>query len=61
VHYVSPTEDNQRQTQKMKARGLFSDVRAEIGQIIVAVVNASRVAELVSADRAALRTLIQKG
>jgi len=61
VHYVSPTEDNQRQTQKMKARGLFSDVHAEIGQIIVAAVNVPRVAELVAADRVALHTLIQKG
>jgi len=61
VHYVSPTEDNQRQTQKMKARGLFSDVHAEIGQIIVAAVNVPRVAELVAADHVALRTLIQKG
>jgi hypothetical protein len=45
----------------MKARGLFSDVHTEIGQIIVATVNASRIGELVAADRVALRHLIQKG
>jgi isocitrate lyase len=61
VHYVTPTEDNLRQTQKMKARGLFNDVHTEIGQIIVATVNASRIGELVAADRVALRHLIQKG
>jgi isocitrate/methylisocitrate lyase len=61
VHYVTPTEDNQRQTQKMKARGIFSEVRNEIGQIIVATVNAARIAELVAADRGALQQLICKG
>jgi hypothetical protein len=33
----------------------------EIGQIIVAAVNASRITELVAGDREALRNLIQKG
>jgi isocitrate lyase len=61
VHYVTPTEDNQRQTQKMKTLGIFNDVHTEIGQIIVAAVNASRIAELVAGDREALRNLIQKG
>ena len=40
VHYVSPTEDNRYQAQKMKAHGLFSDVHDEVGQIIVADVDA---------------------
>jgi isocitrate lyase len=61
VHYVTPTEDNQRQTQRMKARGIFSTVNTEIGQIIVAGVNAARIAELIAADRVALRNLIQEG
>jgi isocitrate lyase len=61
VHYVTPTEDNQRQTQKMKTLGVFSDVHTEIGQIIVARVNAVRIAELIAPDREALRSLIQKG
>ena len=31
VHYVSPTDDNRYQAQKMKAHGLFSDVHDEVG------------------------------
>ena len=36
VHYVSPTEDNRYQAQKMKTHGLFSDVHDEVGDVIVA-------------------------
>jgi isocitrate lyase len=61
VHYVTPTEDNARQTQKLKALGIFSEVHTEIGQIIVATVEARRIGELLAADRTALRALIQKG
>src|SRR6266545_4608193 len=60
LHYVTPTDDNQRQTQKMKALAIFNDVHTEIGQIIVAAVNAPRIAELIAADGEALRNLIQK-
>ena len=60
LHYVTPTDDNQRQTQKMKALAIFNDVHTEIGQIIVAAVNATRIAELIAADGEALRNLIQK-
>jgi isocitrate lyase len=60
VHYVSPTEDNQYQTAKMKSHGLFSGVNTEVGQIIVADVNHSRVAELLAPDRMALWKLIRK-
>jgi isocitrate/methylisocitrate lyase len=60
VHYVSPTEDNQYQTTKMKSHGLFSEVNTEVGHIIVAQVNRSRVAELLAPDRVALWKLIRK-
>jgi isocitrate/methylisocitrate lyase len=60
VHYVSPTEDNQYQATKMKSHGLFSDVNTEVGQIIVADVNRSRVAELLAPDRIELWKLIRK-
>jgi isocitrate lyase len=60
VHYVSPTEDNQYQTQKMKAHGIFSEVNTEVGQIIVANVNTQRIAELLQADRVALDRLVRK-
>jgi isocitrate lyase len=60
LHYVSPTEDNERQTQKMKELGLFSSVTTEVGMIIVATVNPPRIDELLQPDRAALRKLIGK-
>ncbi|MGH9773642.1 MAG: isocitrate lyase ICL2 [Candidatus Acidiferrales bacterium] len=60
VHYVTPTEDNESQTMKMKGLGIFSDVHTEVGQIIVAHVNAQRVAELLKPDGAALLEMIRK-
>jgi isocitrate lyase len=60
VHYVSPTEDNRYQAQKMKAHGLFSDVHDEVGQVIVADVSVEGVKELLAADRARLADLIQQ-
>src|SRR5436309_3474809 len=60
VHYVSPTDDNRYQTQKMKTHGLFSDVHDEVGQIIVADVNAASVKTLLAADRARLEDLIRQ-
>jgi isocitrate/methylisocitrate lyase len=60
VHYVSPTEDNQYQATKMKSHGLFSEVNTEIGQIIVADVNHSRIDELLAPNRVALWKLIRK-
>ena len=60
VYYVTPTEDNLYQTEKMKSHGIFSDVYQEVGEIIVADVNHERIAELLAPDRAALRRLICK-
>ena len=60
VHYVSPTEDNQYQTQKMQAHGIFDGVHTEVGQIIVAGINTARVQALLQPDREALRKLIRK-
>jgi len=58
VHYVSPTEDNQRQAEGMKKQGLFAAVTEEVGEIIVADVSQDRVKELLAPDRAALSKLI---
>jgi isocitrate lyase len=58
VHFLTPTEDNQRQTAKMKARGLFREVNNEVGEIIVAEVDRAHVKELVAQDRSALESLI---
>ena len=60
VHYVTPTEDNEFQTQKMRSMGIFSDVHTEIGQIIVARVNKEHVAELLKPDRVLLLEMIRK-
>ena len=60
VHYVTPTEDNEFQTQRMKSVGIFSDVHTEIGQIIVAQVNKEHVAELLKPDRLLLLEMIRK-
>ncbi len=60
VHYVSPTEDNHYQTQKMMKHGIFSDVHSEVGQMIVADVNSARIAELIAPDTHAMMKLIDK-
>jgi len=60
VYYVSPTEDNVYQTEKMKAHGIFSSVNKDVGEIIVADVNQDRIAELLAPDRVALQKLIHK-
>ncbi|MHA7653599.1 isocitrate lyase ICL2 [Mycobacterium sp. ML4] len=60
VYYVTPTEDNQYQTAKMKSHGIFSEVYQEVGEIIVADVNKPRIEELLNPDRTALRRLILK-
>lgn len=55
MYYVTPTEDNIYQADKMKAHGIFSDVHKDVGEIIVADVNQDRIAELLEPDRAALK------
>jgi isocitrate lyase len=60
VHFVTPSEDNLRQADGMKAQGLFGSVVQEVGEIIVADVNKARVRELLAPDKAALKALIAK-
>jgi isocitrate lyase len=60
VHYVSPTDDNRYQTQKMKTHGLFSDVHDEVGDIIVADVSPENVKVLLAPDRKRLEDLIHR-
>jgi isocitrate lyase len=60
VHYVSPTDDNRYQAQKMKAHSLFSDVHDEVGHVIVADVNAEGVKALLAPDRDLLNALIER-
>ena len=60
VYYVTPTEDNVYQADKMKTHGIFKGVNKDVGEIIVADVNADRIAELLEPDHAALQRLIRK-
>jgi isocitrate lyase len=60
VHYVSPTDDNRYQAQKMKTHGLFSNVHDEVGHVIVADVNAEGVKALLAPDRKRLNALIER-
>lgn len=60
VHYVSPTNDNQKQTEGMKRLGIYSDVHIEIGDIIVAAVNPERIKELLNPDLVELKKLVFK-
>ena len=60
MHYVSPNEDNEKQTTAMKGLGIFSEVNSEVGHIIVASVNPDRVSALLNPDRVELEKLIAK-
>jgi len=60
MHCLSPTDDNQHQSQKMRRLGLFSKVDTEGRMIIVATVNPDRIAELLNPDQVMLKRLIMK-
>ncbi len=60
VHYVTPSEDNKRQTEGMKKLGIFKKVSKEMGDIIGATVNSGKVKELLTEDKVKLRKLIAK-
>lgn len=59
VHFLTPTDDNLKQCEGMKARGIFKSVATEIGEIIVTEVVKDRVKALVGSDKAALEALIK--
>src|SRR3989338_7471248 len=60
VHYVSPTDDNEKQTKKMQELGIYKEVNLEIGDIIVANVHSERITELMNPDKKELLNLIVK-
>jgi isocitrate lyase len=60
IHYVTPTDDNAKQTAGMAKLGIFDDVSTEVGDIIVAGIDGDRVGELLKADRAQLGKLIRR-
>ena len=59
VHFLTPTDDNLKQCEGMKARGIFKSVATEIGEIIVTEVVKDRVKDLVGSDKTALEALIK--
>ena len=59
-HYVTPNEDNKRQTDGMKKLGVFKKVSKEIGDIIVATVDSHCINELLNQDQVMLKKLIAK-
>ena len=61
IHYLSPTEDNARQSESMEALGIFSATHEEVGQIIVADINMDVIKPLVDGDSAAREKLITRG
>jgi isocitrate lyase len=50
IHYLTPTEDNARQVENLKKRGLFESTHDEVGEIIVADVNAETVKGLLEPE-----------
>jgi isocitrate lyase len=61
VHYLTPTDDNRHQCERMLAIGIFDSVNDEVGEIIVADVAATAVRDLVRPDSTDRERLIVKG
>jgi isocitrate lyase len=57
IHFLTPTDDNRRQCERLSDRGIFRSVSDEVGEIIVADVDAATVRGLVT-DETALASLI---
>ena len=60
VHYLTPTEDNRHQCERMLELGIFTAVNDEIGEIIVADVDAAAIRGLVTPDSEARGRLIAR-
>jgi isocitrate lyase len=60
IHYLTPTEDNIHQAASMKTLGIFTSTSEEVGDILVADIDADRVDALVAADSAERGKLIRK-
>jgi isocitrate lyase len=57
IHFLTPTDDNRRQCERLSDRGILRSVSDEVGEIIVADVDAATVRSLVT-DESALAVLI---
>ena len=61
IHYLTPTDDNRRQCERMLAIGIFDAVNDEVGEIIVAEISAPAVRDLARADSPERERLITRG
>jgi isocitrate lyase len=61
AHYLTPTDDNRRQCERMAELGIFGSVHDEVGEIIVADVSANAIRALVAPDAPELERLITGG
>jgi isocitrate lyase len=60
VHFLTPTEDNRAQAQRMQEMGIFTVVRTEIGQIVVADVDRERIEALVRPEGDEIASLVRR-
>jgi isocitrate lyase len=60
VHYLTPTDDNRHQCERMQALGIFDAVNDEVGEIIVAEVSAPMVRALAEPKSQERERLIAK-
>jgi isocitrate lyase len=60
VHYLTPSDDNRRQSESMLKLGIFEAINDEVGEIIVADVNGAAIRALVEPDSKELERLITK-
>jgi len=60
VHYVTPTDDNTHQARSLKELGIFSDLKADTGLIILGEVGTDRVNALVENDGKGLKELVRR-
>jgi isocitrate lyase len=60
VHYLTPSDDNVHQTRSLKELGIFSDLKADTGLIIIAEVATDRVAALTAEDGKGIKELVSK-
>ncbi len=58
VHYLTPTDDNHRQGARMLELGIFKSVNDEVGEILVADVNAAVIHALIDPSGSELERLI---
>ncbi len=61
IHYLAPTDDNRAAAEALTRRGLFSSNHDEVGDIIVADINAVAVANLVKPDSPERQAIITGG